>query len=61
MPPRCEKCGYALIRGQCPIPCKGKPLAETAALGVGHSVSRIGFTPAVYWSPVNPNEAATCR
>jgi hypothetical protein len=26
--PRCSHCGYALIHGQCPIPCKGKPLAD---------------------------------
>jgi hypothetical protein len=25
---KCEHCGYKLVNGQCPIPCKGKPLAD---------------------------------
>jgi hypothetical protein len=55
--PRCQHCGYALIRGQCPIPCGGKPLATQAALGACHAVCREPKHVAVYWSPTKPNEA----
>jgi hypothetical protein len=42
--PRCSHCGYALVHGQCPIPCKGKPLADEA-----HVTSSAPVT--LYWTP----------
>jgi hypothetical protein len=42
--PRCAHCGYALISGQCPIPCKGKPLAD------GHHVAALPPV-TLYWTP----------
>jgi hypothetical protein len=41
--PRCSHCGYALINGHCPIPCKGKPLADDC-VAVVQPVT-------LYWTP----------
>jgi hypothetical protein len=53
--PRCPHCGYALVHGQCPIPCKGKPLADDPRHQVivcdsdGYVVAVQPIT--LYWTP----------
>jgi hypothetical protein len=42
--PRCTHCGYALIHGECPIPCKGKPLADDRHVAALQPVT-------LYWTP----------
>lgn len=50
---RCEHCGYKLIDGQCPIPCKGKPLLrpEDVLVDAGRLDVTTGGSPVTYWTP----------
>jgi hypothetical protein len=41
---RCEHCRYKLVNGHCPIPCKGKPLADASRVPEATPVT-------LYWTP----------
>lgn len=53
--PRCAHCRYKLVKGQCPIPCKGRPLRElvkaTEQIRCLYPTERERQALVTYWSP----------